>query len=124
MYTMSDEEFEQAVQDALDSIPDAFLEALDNVMITIQQEPTAQQLRHSSEDGGEMLGLYEGVALTQRGGWYGKGDMPDVVTIFKGPHERCFHSHRRIVEEVRKTVVHEIGHYFGMDEEDLRRMGY
>ena len=50
--------------------------------------------------------------------------MPDVVTIFKGPHERCFNSRERIVEEIRKTVVHEIGHHFGMDDAALRRIGY
>lgn len=126
MYTMTDEEFEAAVEDALDSIPDAFLEALDNVMVTVQNEPNARQRMSSGSEGpsGEILGLYEGVALTQRGEWYGEGEMPDVVTIFKGPHERCFNSRERIVEEIRKTVVHEIGHHFGMDDAALRRIGY
>lgn len=126
MYTMTDEEFEAAVEDALDSIPDAFLEALDNVMVTVQNEPNARQRMSSGSEGpsGEILGLYEGVALTQRGEWYGEGEMPDVVTIFKGPHERCFNSRERIVEEIRRTVVHEIGHHFGMDDAALRRIGY
>lgn len=126
MYTMTDDEFEEAVQDAIDSIPDAFLEALDNVMVTVQNEPNARQRMSSGSEGpsGEILGLYEGVALTQRGEWYGEGEMPDVVTIFKGPHERCFNSRERIVEEIRKTVVHEIGHHFGMDDAALRRIGY
>ena len=126
MYTMTDDEFEAAVQDALDSIPDAFLEALDNVMVTVQNEPNACQRMSSGSEGpsGEILGLYEGVALTQRGEWYGEGEMPDVVTIFKGPHERCFNSRERIVEEIRRTVVHEIGHHFGMDDAALRKIGY
>lgn len=126
MYTMTDEEFEAAVEDALDSIPDAFLEALDNVMVTVQNEPNARQRMSSGSEGpsGEILGLYEGVALTQRGEWYGEGEMPDVVTIFKGPHERCFNSRERIVEEIRRTVVHEIGHHFGMDDTALRKIGY
>ena len=126
MYTMTDDEFAEAVQDAIDSIPDAFLEALDNVMVTVQNEPNARQRMSSGSEGpsGEILGLYEGVALTQRGEWYGEGEMPDVVTIFKGPHERCFNSRERIVEEIRKTVVHEIGHHFGMDDAALRRIGY
>ena len=126
MYTMTDEEFEAAVEDALDSIPDAFLEALDNVMVTVQNEPNARQHMSSGSEGpsGEILGLYEGVALTQRGEWYGEGEMPDVVTIFKGPHERCFNSRERIVEEIRRTVVHEIGHHFGMDDAALRKIGY
>ena len=126
MYTMTDEEFEAAVEDALDSIPDAFLEALDNVMVTVQNEPNARQRMSSGSEApsGEILGLYEGVALTQRGEWYGEGEMPDVVTIFKGPHERCFNSRDRIVEEIRRTVVHEIGHHFGMDDAALRKIGY
>ena len=126
MFTMTDEEFESAVQDAIDSLPDAFLRALDNIMITVRNEPTARQRMSSSTEspGGEILGLYEGVALTQRGEWYGEGEMPDVVTVFKGPHERCFNSRERIVEEIRKTVVHEIGHHFGMDDAALRRIGY
>lgn len=126
MYTMTNEEFEAAVEDALDSIPDAFLEALDNVMVTVQNEPNARQRMSSGSEGpsGEILGLYEGVALTQRGEWYGEGEMPDVVTIFKGPHERCFNSRERIVEEIRRTVVHEIGHHFGMDDAALRKIGY
>lgn len=129
MYDMTEDEFEDAVRDAIDSLPDAFLQALDNVSIAIQDEPNARQLMssgQSEEDGpdGEILGLYEGIALTERGEWYGEGEMPDVVTIFKGPHERCFDSRERIVEEIRKTVVHEIGHHFGMDDEALRRIGY
>lgn len=67
MFTMTDEEFESAVQDAIDSLPDAFLQALDNIMITVRNEPTARQRMSSSTEspGGEILGLYEGVALTQ-----------------------------------------------------------
>lgn len=125
MYQMTEDEFESAVQDAIDSLPDVFLEALDNVMVTIQDEPNARQMM--SGDGSldaNVLGLYEGIALTERGEWYGEGEMPDVVTIFKGPHERCFDSRERIVEEIRKTVVHEIGHHFGMDDEALGRIGY
>ncbi len=126
MYLMTDEEFEQAVQDALDSIPDIFLQALDNVMVTVQSEPSPTQINASGTKGpkGEVLGLYEGISLTRRGGWYGGGEMPDVVTIFKGPHERCFSSRDRVVKEVRRTVIHEIGHHFGMDDAALRRMGY
>ena len=125
MYQMTEDEFESAVQDAIDSLPGVFLEALDNVMVTIQDEPNARQMM--SGDGSldaNVLGLYEGIALTERGEWYGEGEMPDVITIFKGPHERCFDSRERIVEEIRKTVVHEIGHHFGMDDEALGRIGY
>lgn len=127
MYTMTDEEFEAAVQDAIDSIPDAFLRALDNVIVTVQNEPDARHVLLSGDgEGGadELLGFYEGVSLAERGDFYGEGEMPDVVTIFKGPHERCFGSREEIVEEIRKTVVHEIGHHFGMDDDALHAIGY
>ena len=71
----------------------------------------------------ELLGLYDGVSLPDRADGY-DGDVPDVITVFKGPHERCFGSRAEIVEEIGKTVVHEIGHYFGIDDARLYEMGY
>lgn len=130
MYSMDDDEFKSAVRDALDSIPARFLDALDNVGIAVQDEPDQDQLDcsdqgTSDDETGELLGLYEGVALTERDGGYGEfGDLPDVITVFKGPHERSFDSREQVVEEVRRTVVHEIGHYFGLDEDQLAAMGY
>jgi predicted Zn-dependent protease with MMP-like domain len=130
MYKMTDDEFEQAVQEALDSIPQRFIDSLDNVGIALQDEPDVEQLGDADlgtqdHDSGELLGLYEGIALTERGQDYGEpGDMPDIITIFKGPHERCFDTREEVVEEIRKTVVHEIGHYYGLDEDQLAGMGY
>ena len=71
----------------------------------------------------ELLGLYDGVSLPDRADGY-DGDLPDVITVFKGPHERCFGSRTELVAEIGKTVVHEIGHYFGIDDARLREMGY
>ncbi len=130
MHKMTDDEFEQAVQEALDSIPQRFIDSLDNVGIALQDEPDVEQLGDADlgtqdRDSGELLGLYEGIALTERGQDYGEpGDMPDIITIFKGPHERCFDTREEVVEEIRKTVVHEIGHYYGLDEDQLAGMGY
>lgn len=132
MYEMTDEEFEQAIEEALASIPPRFLDALENVGITMADAPSAAQraaLARGEEpsDGtrvhGVLLGLYEGVPLTERGFSYGNM-APDMVTIFKRAHERLFSSRDEIVEQIRKTVVHEIGHYFGLSDDDLRRMGY
>lgn len=132
MYEMTDEEFEQAIEEALASIPPRFLDALENVGITMADEPSAAQraaLARGEEpsDGtrvhGVLLGLYEGVPLTERGFSYGNM-APDMVTIFKRAHERLFSSREEIIEQIRKTVVHEIGHYFGLSDDDLRRMGY
>lgn len=113
MYKMTDEEFETAIQDALDSIPDELFYELENVVILTADD---------SEEG--MLGLYDGLPLTERDGDYGFGDFPDTITIFKAPHERLEGGREEILEEVRKTVIHEVGHYFGMSEEQIEQMGY
>lgn len=131
MHCMTDDEFESAVEEALEHIPERFLDALENVAIVVEDEPNAYHLaalddpgyRGDSVRSGEVLGLYDGVPLVNRS--EGRdGDVPDVITVFKGPHERCFDSRERIVEEVGKTVVHEIGHYFGIDDARLHEMGY
>ena len=126
MYTMTDEEFESAVQDAIDSIPDEFLDELENVAIIVADEPEEEDFEGDGyfTDEGDLLGLYDGIAMTERGDSYGFGDYPDTITIFKGPHERLEGSRAEILEEVRKTVVHEIAHYFGMDEDQVDEMGY
>ena len=131
MYSMTNDEFEAAVREALDTILARFLDVLDNVGIVLQDEPDEEQSADAAfgtqhEGSGELLGLYEGVALTERGTDYGafSMDVPDVITIFKGPHERCFDTREEVVEEIRKTVVHEVGHYFGMDDVQLADIGY
>ena len=126
MVALTDEEFENAVRDAIDSIPEEFLDELENVAIVIADEPEPEDFEGDglySEDG-DLLGLYDGVAMTERGDSYGLGDYPDTITVFKGPHERLGDSRAYVLEEVRKTVVHEIAHYFGMDEDQVDDMGY
>ena len=126
MAKLTDEVFEAAVQDALDSIPDEFLDELENVAIMLADEPDEEDFFGDGlyTEGGELLGLYSGIAMTDRGDDYGFGDYPDTITIFKGPHERMGLSRAETIEEIRRTVVHEIAHYFGMDEEQVDEMGY
>lgn len=131
MYRMSDDEFENVIEEALESIPEKFLEALENVAIVMEDEPGEYHLEAleapdflgASYFDDELLGLYDGIPLTERDDYY-DGDIPDVITIFKGPHERSFASREQVVEEIGKTVIHEIGHYFGIDDERLYEMGY
>ncbi len=127
MYAMTDEEFEGAVADAIDSIPDRLAAEMDNIVFFVEDEPTPEQLGSEGlyAESGDLLGLYEGVSLLERADGYGlPGDLPDAITIFKGPHERLDGGREEILEEVRRTVIHEVGHYFGMDEDDIARMGY
>ncbi len=113
--SFTDDEFDALVEAAIDSIPERFLDELDNVIFAVEDEP----------DDGETLGWYDGVSLLDRGGSYGAvSDYPDCITVFKGPHERLSDDRDVIAEEVRKTVVHEVGHYFGMTEEQVEVMGY
>lgn len=113
--SFTDDEFDALVEAAIDSIPERFLDELDNVIFAVEDEP----------DDGETLGWYDGVSLLDRGGSYGAvSDYPDCITVFKGPHERLSDDRDVIAEEVRKTIVHEVGHYFGMTEEQVEAMGY
>ncbi len=120
---MSDDEFERAIEDALAGIPARFRQVLDNVGIAMAQEPNERELNTMCAAGGELLGLHEGVPVTRRTTGY-SGAMPDVITIFKGPHERVCATRRQMVEQIRKTVLHEIGHYFGFDDDYLHAHGY
>lgn len=123
MYQMTDGEFEQAAEEALEALPEQFVSALDNVAIIIEDEPTESQGFHGADAcASEILGFYDGIPLTERGDYY-DFVVPDVIYVFKGPHERSFSTRERIVEEIGKTVAHEIGHYFGLDDEELYRLG-
>lgn len=131
MHQITDEEFEAAIDDAIESIPARFIEALDNVVIVAETEPTLEDEAIAEDpcepsgtmSQGEVLGLYDGISLIERGEFYDMAE-PDVITIFKGPHERLCESREQIVEEIAKTVIHEIGHHFGLDDERLHEMGY
>lgn len=121
---LNEEEFEQLVIDALGTLPKEILDRMDNVAITIQDWPTRAQL-HSARvpPGSTLFGLYEGVPLTRRTSHYGLVP-PDRITIFRGPLTRYRRTPESIAEQVRKTVIHEIAHHFGMDEGQIRGLGY
>lgn len=115
---MSRTEFEGAVADALDLIPDELATHIDNVVVLVEDEPPA--------DAGDadLLGLYEGTPLTERGEWWAAGSLPDRITIFMNPTLRMCGSVEEVVEEVAVTVVHEIAHHFGIDDERLHELGW
>jgi len=115
--------FEQLVDEAIESLPDEVLAWLDNVAIVVGAWPTHEQLAQASLRPGDLLfGLYVGVPKTHRGFTYGE-TVPDKIVIFQGPIEQLYHTPAQIREQVRKTVLHEIGHHFGLDEADLRAAG-
>jgi predicted Zn-dependent protease with MMP-like domain len=115
MVQMSDEDFEAAVDEGLEMIPDELLDLVDNVVILIEEEPTG--------DDPELLGLYDGIALTERGN-YGFGELPDRIFIYRGPTLRMCETVEEVRDEVAITVVHEIAHHFGIDDDRLHELGW
>jgi len=117
---MEEKRFKELVAEALDLLPKEFAEKLSNVSVTVDNFPTVYQLRKSKLPPGVLLlGLYEGVPQTKRGVYY--SSIPDKITIFKYAIEQVAHTEEQIKEQVGKTVIHEIGHHFGLSEEDLRK---
>ncbi|MFD1716327.1 metallopeptidase family protein [Georgenia deserti] len=121
---MSREAFEEAVSDALDLIPPELTAHMDNVVVLVEEEPTPEQLADGPDDEPDLLGLYEGTPLTDRGDWWAAGSLPDRITIFRGPTLRLCTSEEEVVDEVAVTVVHEIAHHFGIDDERLHELGW
>jgi predicted Zn-dependent protease with MMP-like domain len=113
--------FEAMVADALDSIPPDLGEQMDNVAVVVEDRPSAAQL-----DGrdGTLLGLYEGVPLTARGPLSYAGVAPDRITVFRGPLCALARDEDDLARSVRTTVLHEVGHYFGMTDARLRELGW
>lgn len=117
---MKAEVYEQLVQEALDSLPDDLRSQLRNVAIVIEDRPTRRQLSEAGLRPPQTLfGLYQGIPQTGRGAWYGNV-LPDKITIFRKPIEAYSRSGDDIVRTVRETVLHEIGHHFGLSEQRLR----
>lgn len=110
-------EFERLVEEALDSLPPQFAELLQNVAVVVEQEPSGEDLE-LIEEGGELLGLYRGVALTRR-----THDMlphlPDQISIFRGPIMRIARTRDHAMRQIRDTVIHELGHYFGLHDHEM-----
>ncbi len=121
---VSREEFEDLVVDALSTLPPQILDRMENVALTVQEWPSRAQLKSSNvPPGSTLFGLYQGVPLTQRTSHYGLV-TPDRITIFRGPLTRYYATPEAIAEQVRKTVVHEIAHHFGMGEAQIASLGY
>ena len=111
---MDQQRFDELVSDALDLIPPELTAAMDNVVVLVED-------RHPED--AELLGLYEGVALTERDSDYG-GSLPDAITIYRGALLDVCESDDEVVEEVAITVIHEIAHHFGIDDDRLQELGW
>jgi predicted Zn-dependent protease with MMP-like domain len=103
-------DFEQSVQEALESLPDDLRKQMSNIAIVVEDEPPPGQ---------PLLGLYQGIPLTRRSSFYG-GVLPDKITIYQGPLERLYGGDaERLRREIRRVVLHEVAHHFGISDERL-----
>ncbi len=123
-YRVSKAHFNELVEAALEELPEQFAEFLEEVPVEVRDEPDASQLSHAGVSrGGLLLGLYVGRPRTVRS-VEDSGAMPDMIYIFQQPIETVCNSEEQLVRQVRVTVLHEIGHHFGLSEDDLERLGY
>ena len=111
---MAPRRFEELVADALDAVPAELTGLMDNVVVLVEDE---------APDDPDLLGLYEGVALTERGYDYG-GVLPDRILVYRSPILAMCETEEEVVNEVVITVVHEIAHHFGIDDERLHELGW
>jgi predicted Zn-dependent protease with MMP-like domain len=112
---MSRRRFEELVSDALDLIPPKLAAAIDNVVVLVEAR---------NEEEPDLLGLYEGIALTERDSWYAAGSLPDTITIYRDALLDSCDSEQEVVDEVAITVIHEIAHHFGIDDDRLHELGW
>lgn len=111
---MTETRFEELVSEALDLIPAELARAIDNVVVLVED-------RNPEERG--LLGLYHGIALTERDSHYG-GSLPDTITIYRDALLEVCDSEEQVIEEVAITVIHEVAHYFGIEEDRLHELGW
>jgi predicted Zn-dependent protease with MMP-like domain len=115
-------QFEKYVAEALASIPQRFRKAMQNIAIVVEDEPSRELLEEMDiEPPDTLLGLYQGTPLTERHWGYGN-TLPDRVLIFQGPHERSAEDEDDLIVAIAETLIHEIGHYFGLSEEEIEEI--
>ena len=123
-YHVSKQRFAKLVEEALRELPQPFAQHLEEVSVEIKDRPTQKQLKDQGLEEDELLlGLYVGHPMTQRSVEF-SGMLPDAVYIFQEDVELVSESETDLIQQVRITVLHEIGHHFGMDEDDLDELGY
>ena len=117
--------FRRLVSQAVEDLPAEFLEKMDNIEVVVEDRPTPEQEESAGGDPGEglLMGLYEGIPLTERTSAYG-GVLPDRITLFQENIETVCETPEEIRDEVRKTVLHEIAHHFGIDDDRLLELDY
>jgi len=116
------DEFEQLTLEAIESLPQEFAQKMNNIDVVVESWPSSDHLRIAKVPKSHLLfGLYQGQPLTQRGSHY--TGLPDKISLFAGPMALVSHNRESLKLRIRLTLLHEIGHHFGMTEEQLRKIG-
>ncbi len=113
--SMSDEDFDDLVSAALDQVPDELAGMVDNAVVLVEPTPPPDQP--------DLLGLYDGIPITERDSWY-SGVLPDRIFIYREPLLAMCDSYDELVDEITVTVIHEVAHHFGIDDDRLRELGW
>jgi len=123
-YRISRKEFEALAERALESLPEEYKGYFSNIAILVEDYPGSEDLRRVNAKKELLLGLFSGVPYPRKGGFFDiPYPLPDKITLFQKNIERICSTEKELVEQIRKTLVHEVGHYFGLSEKDLRGYG-
>lgn len=118
--TIPESEFQTLVQEALDSLPDEYAKLLTNVAVVVEDEPPSDvRTDLELEEGEDLLGLYQGLPIDKESFFQAGGQLPAKISIYRGPILRLCRTKNEVVQEVRDTVVHEIGHHLGFDDDEM-----
>ncbi|MCW5788012.1 MAG: metallopeptidase family protein [Nitrospira sp.] len=118
--TIPEPEFQALVQEALDGLPDEYAKLLTNVAVVVEEEPPPDvRTDLELEEGEDLLGLYQGLPIDKESFFQAGGQLPAKISIYRGPILRLCRTKKEVVQEVRDTVVHEIGHHFGFDDDEM-----
>ena len=118
--TIPEPEFQELVQQALDSLPDEYAKLISNVVVVVEDEPSPDLLADlEMEEDEDLLGLYQGLSIDKESFFQTGGQLPAKISIYRGPILRLCRTKQEVVQEVRDTVVHEIGHHFGFDDDEM-----
>ena len=120
LLSVTEPEFQELVQRALDSLPDEYATLISNVAVVVEDEPSSEVLADLElEDDEDLLGLYQGLSIDKESFFQTGGQLPAKISIYRGPILRLCRTRNEVVQEVRDTVVHEIGHHFGLDDDEM-----
>ena len=120
LLSVTEPEFQELVQRALDSLPDEYAKLISNVAVVVEDEPSPDLLADlEMEEDEDLLGLYQGLSIDHDSFFQTGGHLPAKISIYRGPILRICRTKKEVVQEVRDTVVHEIGHHFGLDDDEM-----